>query len=141
MGGDACNGSTCFDVTTMQKASFVRTSPGAIMGKILFTTGLLFFYFCGVLRKKVDCGNIGLEEGTANGWILTNGTVENAGSTVAYSNETTSIYANGNLVTKERCFSISISLLPRGGPPTECSYWNKKTETSLCPCHIWRFPW
>lgn len=61
-----------------------------------------FIFFTSVVRcgQKVDCGNIGFEEGTANGWILTNGTVQNAGSTVVYSNETTGIYANGHLVTK-----------------------------------------
>ncbi len=70
------------------------------MGKILLLAGFVFFASVVGYGQKVDCGNIGFEEGTANGWILTNGTVENIGSTVVYSNETTGIYANGHLVTK-----------------------------------------
>lgn len=63
-------------------------------------TGFVFFTSVVCCGQKVDCGNIDFEEGAANGWILTNGTVENAGSTVVYSNETTGIYANEHLVTK-----------------------------------------
>lgn len=70
------------------------------MGKILLLAVFVFFASVVGYGQKVDCGNIGFEEGTANGWILTNGTVENVGSTVVYSNETTGIYANGHLVTK-----------------------------------------
>lgn len=70
------------------------------MGKILLLVVFVFFASVVGYGQKVDCGNIGFEEGTANGWILTNGTVENVGSTVVYSNETTGIYANGHLVTK-----------------------------------------
>ncbi len=70
------------------------------MGKILFLTGLIFCLSLSVQGQKVDCGNIGFEEGSANGWILTNGTVENVGTSVVYTNETVGIYANGHLVTK-----------------------------------------
>ncbi|MBE9466609.1 gliding motility-associated C-terminal domain-containing protein [Dyadobacter subterraneus] len=70
------------------------------MGKILFLTELIFCLPFAVFGQKVDCGNIGFEEGSTNGWILTNGTVENVGTSVVYTNETVGIYANGHLVTK-----------------------------------------
>ncbi|WP_159476958.1 hypothetical protein [Dyadobacter sp. 3J3] len=70
------------------------------MGKILFLTGLILCLSLRLYGQKVDFGSIGFEEGSANGWILTHGTVENVGSSVVYNNETVGIYANGHLVTK-----------------------------------------
>ena len=70
------------------------------MEKILFAVVSFFFLSVSVFGQIVDCSNIGFEEGTAKGWILTNGTVVNSGSTVVYANETSGIYANGHLVTK-----------------------------------------
>ena len=70
------------------------------MGKILFTTILFFLHSVSVFGQSVDCGNIGFEQGNTNGWILSNGTVENVGTAVVYTNETNGIYADGHLVTK-----------------------------------------
>jgi gliding motility-associated-like protein len=70
------------------------------MGKILFLIGLVFCLPKVIRAQKVDCGNIGFEEGTTAGWILTNGTVNTDGSSVIYANETPGIYANGHMVTK-----------------------------------------
>ncbi len=49
--------------------------------------------------QVVDCSNIGFEEGTTRGWVLTNGSVTASNQRTVYQNETVGTFENGHLVT------------------------------------------
>lgn len=49
--------------------------------------------------QRVDCSNIGFDEGTTRGWVLTSGTVTNVNQQVVYQNETVGPVENGQYVT------------------------------------------
>jgi len=70
------------------------------MEKVLFAVSLCLGLSVPVSGQSVDCGNIGFEQGTTSGWVITTGTVTNSGTQVVYANETAGIYANGHVVTK-----------------------------------------
>lgn len=69
------------------------------MKKILWILG---FWWGGWLWSygQVDCGNIGFETGTTQGWTLTNGSIGLAGIQLIYLNEVAGTYDNGHLITK-----------------------------------------
>jgi len=70
------------------------------MEKVLFAVSLCLGLSVPVSGQSVDCGNIGFEQGTTSGWVMTTGTVTNSGTQIVYANETAGIYANGHVVTK-----------------------------------------
>ena len=49
--------------------------------------------------QQLDCATIGFEQGTTNGWTLTNGQVANQGQQVVFQNETVGTLENGHRIT------------------------------------------
>ncbi|WP_421830910.1 gliding motility-associated C-terminal domain-containing protein [Larkinella sp.] len=49
--------------------------------------------------QQVDCGNIGFEQGTTTGWLLTNGKVANDGQNVIFQQETVGTLEAGHRIT------------------------------------------
>jgi gliding motility-associated-like protein len=52
-----------------------------------------------VRGQQVDCSNIGFDEGTTRGWLLTNGTVTDINLQAVYVGETAGTVENGHYVT------------------------------------------
>ncbi len=66
-------------------------------------TVYLFFFFITLtvpVFAQLDCGNIGFEQGTTAGWLLTNGQVANQGQLVVFQNEATGTLENGHRITR-----------------------------------------
>ncbi|GAB3710494.1 hypothetical protein GCM10027592_47280 [Spirosoma flavus] len=53
-----------------------------------------------ILAQQLDCANIGFEQGTTDGWTLTNGQVTNQGQQVIFQNEITGMFENGHRITR-----------------------------------------
>lgn len=53
----------------------------------------------GAYAQQLDCNNIGFEQGTTDGWTLTNGQVANQGQLVVFQNETSGTLENGHRIT------------------------------------------
>ncbi|GAB3281741.1 hypothetical protein GCM10027347_57540 [Larkinella harenae] len=53
-----------------------------------------------VIAQQLDCNNIGFEQGTTDGWTLTNGQVANQDQQVVFQNETDGIFENGHRITR-----------------------------------------
>lgn len=65
----------------------------------LFLTVVSFFYFQSLFGQVVDCQNIGFEQGTTLGWVLTNGAVSDANQKIVYGTESQGTFENGHLIT------------------------------------------
>lgn len=48
---------------------------------------------------QLTCSNIGFDEGTMQGWVLSNGTIMDLNQKVVYENEVTGSFENGHLIT------------------------------------------
>lgn len=65
---------------------------------------LLLFWFVSITvtfgyGQQVDCSNVGFEEGTTRGWVLTNGSVTDINQKTFFQNETAGTFENGHYVT------------------------------------------
>ncbi|MEZ0541770.1 gliding motility-associated C-terminal domain-containing protein [Fibrella arboris] len=69
------------------------------MGNYLFITGLVIVCSFRTVGQSLDCRNIGFEEGTTRGWVLTNGSVTDVNQQTVYQNETAGTFENGHLIT------------------------------------------
>ncbi|GAB3902330.1 hypothetical protein GCM10028803_28770 [Larkinella knui] len=52
------------------------------------------------LGQGVDCANVGFEEGTTRGWVLSNGAVEDVNQKVVYQSEVPGTIENEHLITR-----------------------------------------
>ena len=69
------------------------------MKKKLLIGWCLFLHISFVYGQQVDCSNIGFDEGTTRGWVLTNGEVAAVNQQVIYQGETAGTLENGHYVT------------------------------------------
>ncbi|MBD2755456.1 gliding motility-associated C-terminal domain-containing protein [Spirosoma validum] len=69
------------------------------MKKQLLLVWFIVIYSSLSYGQQVDCSNLGFEEGTTRGWILTSGTVAAVNQVVAYQAETVGTVENGHYVT------------------------------------------
>lgn len=53
-----------------------------------------------LFAQQLDCTNIGFEQGTTDGWTLTNGQVANQGQQVIFQNEAAGSFENGHRITR-----------------------------------------
>ncbi|GAA4402725.1 hypothetical protein GCM10023187_18110 [Nibrella viscosa] len=68
--------------------------------KKLCTLVCLFIISTNLAVGQATCSNIGFENGSLNGWTLTNGVVINAGTQTLYQDETPGIFENGHMLTR-----------------------------------------
>jgi gliding motility-associated-like protein len=61
---------------------------------------LLLISALGAYGQLVDCSNVGFDEGTTRGWVLSNGAVTDINQKVVYENEVTGTFENGHLITR-----------------------------------------
>ncbi|GAB3921466.1 gliding motility-associated C-terminal domain-containing protein [Larkinella terrae] len=66
--------------------------------RLLLMLALLFGVTKG-FGQQLDCANIGFEEGTTRGWILSNGVVTDVNQKVEYQSEVLGSFQNGHLIT------------------------------------------
>ncbi|ARK10815.1 gliding motility-associated C-terminal domain-containing protein [Fibrella sp. ES10-3-2-2] len=70
------------------------------MGKCVLFSGLLVLYSVLAIGQSLDCTNIGFEEGTTRGWLLSNGSITDINQQTVYQSEMPGTFENGHLLTK-----------------------------------------
>ncbi len=78
------------DSTTSRKTDTVLTR------KLLYLFAGLLAGMIPALGQTVDCGNLGFEEGTTRGWVLTNGVVSDVGTQAVFGSENAGTFENGH---------------------------------------------
>lgn len=69
------------------------------MRRIALLLTILLLGGSSVSGQTLDCSNIGFEEGTTRGWVLTNGSVTDINQQTVYQNEAAGTFENGHLIT------------------------------------------
>ena len=69
------------------------------MRKIAFAISLFLFSYLRLIGQDTNCNNIGFEDGTTNGWILSNGALTDNNVIAIYGTENSGTVNNEHLIT------------------------------------------
>jgi gliding motility-associated-like protein len=94
------------------------------MRNLFFIISLVLLTTYSMMGQANNCGNVGFEDGTMSGWVISNGSIGNSGTIVTYTNETSGTIDNEHIITNKSNGNdpkINVESIPMVAPGSDYS--------------------